>query len=92
MRTDNSSALMDCSASWEASVVVGDDQPLGQRACAAADLNGDGIVSGLDLAMLLGAWTGAATYGPCPATLPADLNGDSHVNGLDLALLLGAWG
>ncbi len=49
-----------------------------------ADLNGDGIVDGIDLGMLLGAWN--ATEGP------ADLNGDGVVNGIDLGLLLGAWG
>jgi DNA-binding beta-propeller fold protein YncE len=52
----------------------------------SADLNGDGHVNGLDLALLLGAW--GACRGPCPA----DLNGDGLVNGLDLAQLLGAWG
>jgi hypothetical protein len=49
------------------------------------DLNGDGQVSGLDLALLLGEW------GPCPGVCPADLNFDDEVNGLDLALLLGSW-
>jgi hypothetical protein len=57
-----------------------------------ADLNGDGIVNGFDLALLLGAWTGAATYAPCAPALPADLNLDCKINGLDLATLLGDWG
>jgi trimeric autotransporter adhesin len=57
-----------------------------------ADLNGDGVVNGLDLALLLGAWTGAASYAPCPPHAPADPNSDCKVNGFDLALLLGAWG
>lgn len=57
-----------------------------------ADLNGSGAVNGIDLALLLGAWTGAATYSPCPPFVNADLNDDCKVNGLDLALLLGAWG
>lgn len=57
-----------------------------------ADLSGDGIVSGFDLALLLGAWTGAASYDPCAPALPADLNLDCKVNGVDLALLLGDWG
>jgi Astacin (Peptidase family M12A)/Immunoglobulin I-set domain/Dockerin type I domain/Galactose oxidase, central domain len=53
-----------------------------------ADLNGDGVVSGLDLALLLGQW------GRCPATggCAADLDGSGVVNGLDLAMLLAAWG
>lgn len=49
------------------------------------DLNGDGVVNGADLAILLGQWGGGA--GTC-----ADLNGDGVVNGADLAILLGAWG
>lgn len=56
------------------------------------DLNGDGDVDGLDLAVLLGDWTGAAAYSPCPPAHEADLNEDCRVNGLDLALLLGSWG
>jgi hypothetical protein len=47
-----------------------------------ADLNGDGVVNGADLAILLGGWGGRGL---------ADLNGDGEVNGADLAILLGAW-
>jgi len=52
------------------------------------DLNGDGLVDGADLGVLLGAW------GPCPAEepCPADLDGDGVIAGGDLGLLLGAWG
>jgi hypothetical protein len=52
-----------------------------------ADLDGDGNVDGIDLALLLGAW------GPCPkrGDCDADLNGDGIVNGFDLAMLLAAW-
>jgi hypothetical protein len=57
-----------------------------------ADLDGDGDVDGFDLALLLGQWTGAATYVPCLPTLPPDLNGDCRINGFDLAILLGKWG
>lgn len=53
-----------------------------------ADLNGDGVVSGLDLAILLGQWGLCATTAACTA----DLDGSGSVNGLDLAILLGAWG
>ena len=56
-----------------------------------ADLDGNHAVNGIDLALMLGQWTGAASYAPCPPPLPADLNGNCRVNGLDLALLLGAW-
>jgi hypothetical protein len=50
------------------------------------DLNGDGVVDGADLGLLLGAW------GPCPSGCLADLNGDGTVDGADLGLLLGNWG
>ena len=49
----------------------------------AGDVNGDGIVNGLDLTILLSAW--GTTSGP------ADLNHDAIVNGLDLTLILSSW-
>jgi hypothetical protein len=48
------------------------------------DLNGDGLVDGADLGILLGSWGDLGG--------PADLNGDGLVDGSDLGLLLGAWG
>jgi hypothetical protein len=51
------------------------------------DLNGDGVVNGADLAILLGCW-GDVTN---PACAPADLNADGTVNGADLAVQLGNW-
>lgn len=51
------------------------------------DLDLDGDVDGVDLAILLGTW------GPCVgACCTADLDGSGMVNGIDLALLLGGWG
>jgi hypothetical protein len=53
------------------------------------DLNLDGVVTGADLGLMLGAW------GACPggtAGCLGDLNLDGVVNGADLGLLLGAWG
>ena len=47
------------------------------------DLNGDGLVNGDDLGILLAAWG--------PGTGPADLNLDGNVDGNDLGILLGAW-
>jgi uncharacterized protein (DUF2141 family) len=47
------------------------------------DLNGDGVVNGDDLGIMLGAWG--------PGTGPADLNLDDTVDGNDLGILLGAW-
>lgn len=51
------------------------------------DLNGDGIVNGADLTILLGCWGTVTT----PACAPADLNADGNVNGTDLTVLLGNW-
>jgi hypothetical protein len=52
------------------------------------DLNGDGVVDGADLLILLSAW------GKCgdPENCPADLNDDGTVDGADLLLLLSNWG
>jgi hypothetical protein len=47
------------------------------------DLNGDGVVDGVDLALLLGAW---GTDEP-----ELDLVIDGVIDGADLAVLLGAW-
>jgi len=49
------------------------------------DLNGDGVVDGADLGILLQSW------GPC-AACPADLNEDGVVDGADLGILLQNWG
>ncbi|MDZ4755762.1 MAG: hypothetical protein SGJ11_14855 [Phycisphaerae bacterium] len=57
--------------------------------CKSADINGNGTVDAADLAILLGAWTGAPCAG---AACDADLNDDSLVNAADLAILLGEWG
>ncbi len=48
------------------------------------DLDGDGVVDGADLGILLQNW------GPCPEC-PADLNGDGFVDAADLGILLNAW-
>jgi hypothetical protein len=50
------------------------------------DLNCDQIVSGFDLALLLGQW------GRCSSSCAADLNKDGLINGIDVAMLLGMWG
>ena len=47
-----------------------------------ADLNGDGVVNGGDLGLMLVGWD---------TTGPGDINGDGIVNGADLGLLLIAW-
>ncbi|MCA9286375.1 MAG: spondin domain-containing protein [Phycisphaerales bacterium] len=48
-----------------------------------ADLNGDGMVGGEDLGLLLADWGGTGA---------SDLDGDGTVGGSDLGLLLAAWG
>ncbi|MCA9285841.1 MAG: hypothetical protein KDA22_11530 [Phycisphaerales bacterium] len=47
------------------------------------DLNGDGMVDGADLGLLLAAWNGTGI---------ADLDQSGSVDGADLGLLLGSWG
>ncbi|MSR69302.1 MAG: hypothetical protein EXS17_03030 [Phycisphaerales bacterium] len=47
------------------------------------DVNGDGIVNGQDLTMLLSAWGSSGG--------PADINADGIVSGLDLAIVLSSW-
>ncbi|MBL9148184.1 MAG: hypothetical protein JNM94_05760 [Phycisphaerae bacterium] len=62
-----------------------DDITIG-RGTVPADLDGNGVVDGGDLGILLGAW------GDCPETCcAADLNQDGVINGADLATVLGAW-
>jgi len=48
-----------------------------------ADVDGDGVVGGLDLTVVLGGW-GASGAG--------DIDGDGIIGGLDLTFVLGAWG
>ena len=51
-----------------------------------ADISGNGVVDGVDLAFVLGSWgSGGGKAG-------ADINGDGVVAGEDLAMVLGAWG
>lgn len=49
---------------------------------ASADLDGDSLVNGADLGMLLAAWGTSA---------PGDLDGNGVVDGADLGLLLAEW-
>jgi len=48
-----------------------------------ADFNGDGVVDGADLGLLLSAWG---------TSLDRDLSGDGIVDGVDLGILLALWG
>ena len=49
---------------------------------SGADLDGDGVVAGADLGVLIGSWGDGI----------ADLDGDGVVGGSDLGVLLGKWG
>jgi ligand-binding sensor domain-containing protein len=51
------------------------------------DINADGQVDGMDLALLLGNW-GPCGRSPCGS----DIDGDGDTDGADLAVLLGNWG
>lgn len=51
------------------------------------DVNGDGIVDGQDLSIVLGFW-GVCSGGDCVA---ADLNSDGVIDGSDLSQVLGFW-
>lgn len=53
-----------------------------------ADVNGDFVVQGADLTILLGQWGDCFDSSDCSA----DLDGDGFVDGADLTLMLGAWG
>jgi len=48
------------------------------------DLNGDGVINGAEISIVLGAWSTGNSY--------ADINGDGVVDGADLAMILGSWG
>jgi hypothetical protein len=50
-----------------------------------ADLDGNGVVNGADLGLMLAGW------GACGSPCPGDLDGNGTVNGADLGLLLAAW-
>ena len=57
----------------------------GTKPARSADINGDGIVDGADLGLLIGDW------GSCD-DCPTDLDRNGVVDGSDLGLLLASWG
>ena len=57
-----------------------------ENASCGPDLNGDGLVDGVDLGLLFVEW-GACAAPDCPA----DFNGDGLVGAADLGILLAAW-
>jgi len=69
-----------CAVAWDSACVA-----LAGAVCKAAspgDIDGDGIVDGVDLGLLLNAWGQPG---------PADINGDGIVDGADLGILLSNW-
>ncbi len=61
----------------DVSVIVEDCEP-----ALSGDLNGDGLVNGIDLTILLGQWGQAGS---------ADIDGDGTVSAADLTALLAQW-
>ena len=60
------------------------DDPTNQDCDDRADISVDGIVNGVDLAIVLSNWDAVGSS--------ADLTGDGTVNGADLGIILAAWG
>jgi hypothetical protein len=54
----------------------------------AGDLDGNGVVSGTDLAIVLAGW---GQCHPPPQECIADINGDGFVGGVDIGIVLGNW-
>lgn len=80
-------------AEWihdEQRVILEDYDRLSELAREAlpADVNGDGVVNGEDIAAVLTAWGECSPGAPCPA----DVNGDGVVDGRDMAAVLAAFG
>ena len=74
-----------CEVEWDQSCVSIASQLCGTfcNETCREDLDGDNLINGSDLSLLLNAWD---TDG-CP-----DLDGNGKVNGADLAILLARWG
>jgi lysophospholipase L1-like esterase len=58
--------------------------------CDEADLDGDGVVGGGDLGLMLSNW-GPGARDPTGCGAAGDLNADGAVDGSDLGILLAAW-
>jgi hypothetical protein len=63
------------------SLIIAGKGPSAPPTSNPADLNGDGLVDGSDLGILLGAWE----------TVVGDIDGDGTTDGLDLGLMLAEW-
>lgn len=83
--TDVSNAGFDDRTGW-GRINAGAAVRLARNAAGVGDLDGDGVVTGSDIGILLGLW-GTSGY-----DCIADYNDDGFVSGFDLGFLLGAWG
>jgi hypothetical protein len=92
--TATSSSNLGLQIDWTSSASATDPVGYGYAATALVvgdcpgDIDGSGMVDGLDLTQLLGAW------GPCNPTTPCleDLDMNGFVDGADLTILLSYWG
>jgi hypothetical protein len=84
----NAQDILDAVIPPAAEISASFDVDMHINAAITGDLNGDGVVDGADLLILLGAW------GDCddPNDCPEDLDGNGVVDGADLLILLGNWG
>ena len=64
---------------------IGTVGPAVETSCIG-DINGDAIVNGGDLALVLSGW------GPCSGSCSADFDGNGLIDGGDLAQVLAVWG
>lgn len=72
-----------CQTTWD-QVCANEATEICCLSACTGDLDGNGVVDGGDLGVLLGAFGGSGTC--------ADFDGNGEVNGADLGILLGAWG
>lgn len=64
-------------------------ESIGPGTCPlSADINGDGLVDGADLGLVLEAW---GTCPPLTIGCSGDLNFDGLIDGADLGVVLEAW-
>ncbi|MBC24181.1 MAG: hypothetical protein CMJ32_09740 [Phycisphaerae bacterium] len=73
------------SGNGDLSIICSGEDCGGGGSVCPADLNGDCLIDGQDLGILLGNWL-------CEGDCDGDINDDGIVDGEDLGLLLGGWG
>jgi formylglycine-generating enzyme required for sulfatase activity len=76
---------LSCALVAATALLLGTPPASGQTDACATDVDGDGIVGGADLTVVLNDW------GSCQQCA-GDVNGDGAVDGIDLATVLTRWG